>query len=120
LYAKSGKPTGSNQSNLYSSIVSNDGLGSCNSPISCPPNDRPEEFGGGNLLTGALKHIQSTAQPQPQQSAQPHNPSPNAGTDSMLNLQQNRSSTPPYDNNVSLQIKAGEKTQQKKKIKKNI
>src|ERR1700676_1354489 len=37
------------------------------------PNTPPAS--GGNLLTGALEHPHSTAQPQPQQSAQPHTPS---------------------------------------------
>jgi hypothetical protein len=71
------------------------------------------------LHTGASMHTQSTAQPQPQQNAQLHTPSPNADTDFVPNPQQNGSSTPPHDHNVSSQAKAGEKTQQKKKIKKN-
>jgi hypothetical protein len=66
-----------------------------------------------------LQSTQPTAQPQPHQSAQPHMLSQNAGTDSVPNPQQNGPSIPPHDHNASSQAKAGKKTQQKKKIKKN-
>jgi hypothetical protein len=89
-------------------MVTNDGLGlslsrsreSSNSPISCPPNDRPGEFGGGDLYNDATRHLNLFAQTQPQQSAQLHNPGPNPDMSSMFGSQQDRQNTPTHNQNV--------------------
>ena len=83
-------------------MVTNDGLGSClpgsgercSSPISCPPNERPGEFGDGDLPNSALEHIQLNAQPHTQLSAQLHTLSLNAGSSNVLNTQHDRPNTP--------------------------
>jgi hypothetical protein len=108
-------------------MVTNDGLGSClsrsrersNSPISCPPDDRPGEFGGGDLHNDASRHFDLSTQPQPQQqSAQLHNSNPNPTISTMSSTQQNRPNTPSKDQNVLPQSTNNSKKQEKK-IEKN-
>ena len=87
-------------------MVSKDGLGlclsrsgeRCNSPISCPLEDRPGEIGDGDLLNSVPGHTQTFAEPQSQHT-QPQAPSPDAGEPGIIGSQQNVSIDSPYNPN---------------------
>jgi exonuclease III len=98
-------------------MVLNDGPGSClsrsgercNFPISCPLEDRPEEFGDGFLHDNANRLSQTPAQTQAQQSAQQHTDGPNATLEDI-----------PDPNHLQQTSSGNSNSQPKKKKKKKI